>query len=677
MRKMKRSFAALFMSAAMTLTPAASAVYDETAPREPLPPGMFEILDTAEPWVNPFTDIKSDDWFYSYVQYVSQAGIFGGVSDTEFAPQGQMTRAMYVTALGRMHKLDTDQWKGSAFEDVAEDQYYAPYVAWAAENKIVDGVGNSLFDPDSPVTREAMATIIARYMSYAEKALPESETSKEFLDGGSISSWADSEAIQDMFDAGIFTGVNTQGGVNFEPLRQSTRAEVSALIERYIKASDQTEEGETPENPDGTQQADEEAIRAFLQCFIDGDFTDAEKLQTKELIEALNAAGGIEAFADELEKQYGEFKSVKSVTFSGENADGRLIYTAIMGTENDDATIYVLISPDSMISGLQPVANVEEPKALPEGFAETEVTVDAGTGFPLEGYIVKPEDTSKPVPAVLLIQGSGATNYDEIIGANRVFDKLAKGLAEQGIATLRYSKRNYSYPEIMQEKDYSINEEYVEDVIAASKLLARQEGIDKVYILGHSQGGMLAPELADRGAEVDGMILFAGTPRNLLDIGDDQQADMVAYYEGLGMTDIVNEYKELQKTWKAEREALEGMTAGQAKEAGTVYGYNAYYIYTLNQINGIETIKKLEMPTFIMQGSNDRQVYADKDYAIYKNELSGEDYVSMKLYDGLSHIFTPSSAKNILEAFNEYNMQADMPDAVFDDIASWIEEQAK
>ena len=105
-----------------------------------------------EPWSNPFTDVTGH-WALGAIEYVSVKGLFDGTSATTFTPDGAMTRAMLVTVL---HRMEISPAAGaSQFSDVPDGQWYAQAVAWAAENKIVDGYGGGLFGPNDPVTARA------------------------------------------------------------------------------------------------------------------------------------------------------------------------------------------------------------------------------------------------------------------------------------------------------------------------------------------------------------------------------------------------------------------------------------------------------------------------------------------------------------------------------------------
>ena len=445
-----------------------------------------------------------------------------------------------------------------------------------------------------------------------------------------------------------------------------TPAETDVTPTPEVSPTAQTQDPAPPETP-------EEVVRAYAQALIDGEFAAANDMMNDEMFAAAAGMGGSEGLAQQLETLYGTLESVTSAVIRG-NTEEYFICTVDIAAENDVLRLQIVVDADNMVAGLQIVSttDVEDPIPPPPGFVETTVTVDAGVGFPLEGRLVMPDFTDEPIPLVVLVQGSGALDFDEIVGANRVFNQIAYGLAERGIASLRYNKRTYEYPETAAAPGFSVNDEYIDDVIAAAAFARSLDDVGSVYILGHSQGGMLAPAFIAEGADADGMIILAGSPRSLLDIMDDQQEELMELNAHLG-DDVIDAFREMQAQFRAGRDALAAMTAEEAMDAGMIYGqFPAYYVYTLEQIDALALIRSLAVPTLIMQGSRDFQVYTDADYQMYLDGLSGQAYVRFELYPGLNHLFMPSEANNIGDAMTEYETRGEIPAAVFDDIAEWI-----
>ena len=112
-------------------------------------------------WVNPFSDVKTDDWYYEYVKYINEKNLMKGISESEFAPNNTVTRAMFVTVLYRLEKEPTGA--KADFADVPEGTYYENAVGWAVQNGIVKGVSETEFAPDNDITREQMSLVFYRF----------------------------------------------------------------------------------------------------------------------------------------------------------------------------------------------------------------------------------------------------------------------------------------------------------------------------------------------------------------------------------------------------------------------------------------------------------------------------------------------------------------------------------
>lgn len=182
--------------------------------------------DLTEEGSNAFSDVKEDDWFAKAVDYVWENDIFKGTSETIFSPNNGMTRAMFVTTLGRFAGVDISIYeKVSSFIDVDTDRYYAPYVAWAVENNITKGVGNQRFDPDGLVTREQMAVFAYNFFN-AYDISPINITDKMPDDFSLVARWAE-KAVKELYSAGILQG-DDKG--NFNPQDSATRAEAAAFF---------------------------------------------------------------------------------------------------------------------------------------------------------------------------------------------------------------------------------------------------------------------------------------------------------------------------------------------------------------------------------------------------------------------------------------------------------------
>ena len=177
-----------------------------------------------------FTDIAGH-WAKEDIEFVAARGLLSGTGNNQFSPDGAMTRGMFVTALGRLAGVNPDSYKTRSFTDVKADAYYAAYVEWAAQKNIAGGTGDKLFSPDAPVTREQMAVMMTNYAGQMGYSIPTPLASVTFADNDTISPWAAKE-VAAMQRAGIVKG---RDGNRFAPQENATRAEVSAVLRRFIE----------------------------------------------------------------------------------------------------------------------------------------------------------------------------------------------------------------------------------------------------------------------------------------------------------------------------------------------------------------------------------------------------------------------------------------------------------
>lgn len=178
-----------------------------------------------------FTDLVNH-WAKDSVDFVTARELFNGTGEGVFSPNAEMTRGMLVTVLFR---LDGEN-KGAlevSFNDVATDAWYGDAVTWAAGSKIVEGVGDGVFAPETSITREQLAVMLYRYAKAAGMVTETEAAGKEFADADKISSWA-AEAMSWAVNAGLISGKT--GGV-LDPNGTATRAEVATILQRFVEYS--------------------------------------------------------------------------------------------------------------------------------------------------------------------------------------------------------------------------------------------------------------------------------------------------------------------------------------------------------------------------------------------------------------------------------------------------------
>ena len=309
----------------------------------------------------------------------------------------------------------------------------------------------------------------------------------------------------------------------------------------------------------------------------------------------------------------------------------------------------------------------------------TETAVKVGTEpYVLDGILTLPEGatSANKVPGVVLVQGSGPSDKDESIGQTKLFADIAATFAQKGIATLRYDKRTYTYGSAMSAEEIAnitVEEETIQDAISAGQMLKANECIDPshVVILGHSMGAMLAPRIASEANGIfTAMILVAGTPKSLLDIMITQNEDLLATLEGDTLTTAqaqVTAFEEQVAALKAAK------TAEEAK-AMTIAGVNGYYFWEMMQSDPCKLIKKLRLPTYIVQGNDDFQVSLENGIEAYEDGLAVKaEFVDYKIFRKLNHLLMvfsgPAEAKGTVA---EYDTPATLDKQAGRNLADWV-----
>ena len=298
------------------------------------------------------------------------------------------------------------------------------------------------------------------------------------------------------------------------------------------------------------------------------------------------------------------------------------------------------------------------------------VIVGKDSEYPLNGLLTLPDDLSKPVPAVVMVHGSGSSNMDEKVMKLTPFKDLAEGLAQHGVASLRYDKRSFAHGrKMMKEGPITVKEETVDDAIKAVEMLKTDPRIDhdNVYILGHSMGAMLAPRIDAEGGDVKGLIMMAGSPYRMEDIVIRQLKQATqsnSLMKFIGNLEL--------KIFGKKFDGLYQMSEQEAKKKKFSGGVSLYYFQEMGRKTACDYLLENNKPVLIMQGGKDFQVLADDDYKEFDKQLSGRENTYFKLYPELNHLFVNGIYSDILKASKEYSTERHIGDDVIQDIADFI-----
>ena len=299
----------------------------------------------------------------------------------------------------------------------------------------------------------------------------------------------------------------------------------------------------------------------------------------------------------------------------------------------------------------------------------TEYKVAFGkTPYIVSGTLTVPNKTPNP-PCALIVGGSGPTDRDGSVGENKTYKDIAWALACKGIAVLRFDKRTFAYgAQLLTEKyngkQLTIKEEYLDDVKMAIDYLGKNKKVDakKIVVIGHSEGGMLAPLICEQNKKIAGIIIMAGNARPMQDLVI-EQLDFL-------YKDIALPTNERLKIDALKRHALNAKSANLKPNypEDSLPGATASYWISINQYHQTEVAKKIKHPILFLQGERDYQVTMT-DLSIWKQTLSNKKNCTFHSYPKLNHLFLEGEGKPNKE---EYQKKSNVPEYVSKDIVDWI-----
>ena len=412
-----------------------------------------------------------------------------------------------------------------------------------------------------------------------------------------------------------------------------------------------------------------ELASEFLVLLAAGDYTAAvayfdakmqKELPAATLQEAWEAvqlqAGPYEGELAQKTEKLGRFQAViVTARFAFSHLDIRLTFDS----DRRIAGLYFLPAESTVTAEYQPPTY-----ALPAKYSEKSVTVGKGE-WALPGTLTVP-DGEGPFPAVILVHGSGPQDRDETIGPNKPFKDLALGLAGQGIAVLRYDKRTYVHgAKIASLPAFTVREESIDDALAAFSLLQAESKVrsDRIFLLGHSLGGTLAPRIGAENQNLAGLIILAGAVRPLEELIL-EQSRYLAEADG--------KVTEAEATWlellAQSIERIRDLKLTADAPAADLLNIPASYWLDLRGYNPASLAKDLQLPMLILQGERDYQVTM-ADFALWQEYLAGRDNVTFKSYPGPNHLFMAGEGASLPA---EYEEPKNVAAEVVNDIARWI-----
>lgn len=426
----------------------------------------------------------------------------------------------------------------------------------------------------------------------------------------------------------------------------------------------------------------------LLGCTVSASAQDANMERSKRVYELFVADQGdsiYAMFSEPLQKKFSPavfkdmFKSVENQfgklqsqgEWNKDSAENITLYYRDLKFERYELRFMLSYEADGSLNTLRliPVpapSTVQPVKYDKTKMQEREITVGAD-GYKLPGTLTLPVGKKK-APVVILVHGSGPNDRDETVGPNKPFRDLAWGLAERGIATIRYDKRTKVYggesaPGGVENVDFDT--ETVDDAVAAAIWAKTQPEVyaDSIYVLGHSQGGLLAPRIAEHTEGLAGIILLAGLARPF----EDALVEQITYISSLKdssdsaqkqLADIKQQANNVKKLGTPEFNDTIPLPLGTPR----------HYWEFANKYKPVEVAVKLTLPILILQGERDYQVTME-DFGLWRFGLIKNKNAFFKSYPKLNHLFQEGSGK--ATPF-EYNHASPVAGYVINDIAEFI-----
>ncbi len=414
------------------------------------------------------------------------------------------------------------------------------------------------------------------------------------------------------------------------------------------------------------------AAQDVLFALADGEYAAVFAQCDPAMREALGDADGLADVWRQLTDMMGALEDAQAAD-AGEQSGYRLV-SAQCAFARADAVLSLAFDAQGRLCSLGLVdmrARETAAEADAGGYVEEEIALRAGEADETGGLLTLPEGDG-PFPAVILVHGSGPSDRDETAYVHAPFRDIAHGLARLGVASVRYDKYTYAHPQLCLDADFTVDDEYTRDAVDAAELLAGDARIGGIYLLGHSQGAMLAPRIMRAvrekiGKRLCGGVLLAGSPLHMWQIQYRQNLDVLA---ALGDA-ATQEDRAMIEAEAAKAETLTGLSAAQL-QAETLFGISAFYQADEMSVDAARLAAQLDLPLFIAQGAKDWQVRPEDGIDAWRAALPEDMDVTYRLYADMNHMLIDMEGEPTGSAADYMDADARTSEELIEDIAAWI-----
>ncbi len=406
--------------------------------------------------------------------------------------------------------------------------------------------------------------------------------------------------------------------------------------------------------------------RWYVENLSNGNYQPVYNKFTQEVKNQLSLEN-LQAAWESLINSYGTLEGIVNSTHTIEQGY-QVIYVTCSFSTLGKLDIKFVFDDQERIAGFQfvPTKTSDEYTTADyvdhSTFTEHNITFGASP-WELPGTLCIPME-SGPVPAVVLVHGSGPNDRDETIGPNKPFKDIAEGLATKGIMVLRYDKRTYAHPEESAAlTNITPQDEVITDALAAISYIQhnKAENISSIFLLGHSLGAMMAPEIARQTTLLDGVIMLAAPARSFEDL-------YLAQYTYLASLDGIIDKQEQQQI-DSVNQSVQKIKTLNISSNETVFNLPLSYWIYLSNYHPIETTQNLTIPMFLLQGKRDYQVTYEDDFLIWKNTFKNTSRITLQSYETLNHLFISGTGT---ATNTEYLKSGNVEETVIKDLYAWI-----
>jgi dienelactone hydrolase len=410
----------------------------------------------------------------------------------------------------------------------------------------------------------------------------------------------------------------------------------------------------------------EAVAAAVVGMARDGRFAEIEQLFAPRLRAAVSAETLRVGWAGEISRAGPVAAVGDPVSAPGEA--GLVRVSVPVTCEHGGLTVIMSVDDAGRMHGLRltpPAGGSWEPPryAAPQRFAEREITVGSGR-LAVPGTLTLPRGRG-PQPGVVLLSGGGPFDRDETSGVNRPLKDLAWGLANRGVAVVRFDKVTFTHSHVAVEPGFTMVDEYVPHAVAAVRLLQQQPTVDpaRVFVLGHSMGGRVAPTVAAAEASIAGVVILAGDTQPM----HHAAVRVVSYLASVNPESIPQAAIDAITRQAALIDSPDLSPATPA--ADLPFGWPASYWLHLRGDDPVATASALDKPMLILQGGRDYQVTVQDDLTGWQKGLAHRPDVMIRVYDADNHMFFPGSGPSTPD---EYEPPQHVDPTVVADIAEWL-----